>query len=122
MGRAEMRRIAKREKKDKTKTYNFTKEQLDLAVREGVKKEIGKIKDEATSEAITTALILTLALPLEVLMDNYWKKSYAQRLPKFTEQILEYYSRWESGEIDIEDLKKDLWEYGGVRFEEGKNV
>ena len=122
MGRAEMRRLAKQEKKDKTRTYNFTKEQLDLAVREGVKKEIEKIKDEATSEAITTALILTLALPLEVLMDNYWKKSYAQRLPKFTEQILNYYSRWESGEIDIEDLKKDLWEYGGVRFEEGKNV
>lgn len=122
MGRAEMRRLAKQEKKDKTKTYNFTKEQLDLAVRAGVKKEIEKIKEEATNEAITTALILTLALPLEVLMDNYWKKSYAKRLPKFTEQILEYYSRWENGELDIEELKKDLWEYGGVRFEEDSNV
>ena len=122
MGRAEMRRLAKQKKKDKTKTYNFTKEQLDLAIREGVKKEIGKIKDEATNEAITTALILTLALPLEVLMDNYWKKSYAQRLPKFTEQILDYYSRWENGELDIEELKKDLWEYGGVRFEEDRDV
>ena len=122
MGRAEMRRLAKQEKKSKTKTYNFTKEQLDLAIREGVKKEFEKIKDEATNEAVTTALILTLTLPLEVLMDNYWKKSYAKRLPKFTEQILEYYSRWENRELDIEDLKKDLWEYGGVRFEEDKNV
>lgn len=122
MGRAEMRRLAKQEKKNKTKTYNFTKEQLDHAIREGVKKEFEKVKDEATNEAITTALILTLALPLEVLMDNYWKKSYAKRLPKFTEQILDYYSRWENGELDIEELKKDLWEYGGVRFEEDSNV
>ena len=121
MGRAERRR-AEKDKQKAQKTYTFTKEQLDLAIKEGVKREIGKLKDEATSEAITTALILTLTLPLEVLMDNYWKKSYAKRLPKFTEQILEYYSRWENGEIDIEDLKKDLWEYGGVRFEESKDV
>ena len=117
MGRAELRR-ARREAQKLQKTYNFTKEQLDIAIKEGITDEVNKIREEATREAIKTALILTLTLPLEVLMDHYWKKSYAQRIPKFTEHILDYYTKWQNGELDIEELKKDLWEYGGVRFEE----
>lgn len=31
--------------------------------------------------------------------------------------ILEYYGRWEDGELDMDKLKEDLWEYGGIRLE-----
>ena len=65
-------------------------------------------------------MVLLLTLPLEVLMDHYWQKSYAKRIPKFTEQVLEYYERWQNGELDMDKLKEDLWEYGGVRLEESK--
>lgn len=113
MGRAERRR-AQKEANKATKTYTFTKGQLDKAVRDGIEKELQRVKQEA----INTAMILLLTLPLEVLMDHYWKKTYAKRIPEFTEKVLEYYSRWQDGELDMEKLKEDLWEYGGVRLEE----
>lgn len=118
MGRAEIRRAAKAKNKAKTATYNLTKEQLDALVRDGIKNEIAKAKEEATNDAINAAMVLLLTLPLEVLMDHYWQKSYSKRLPGFVEHVLDYYERWQNGELDIEELKKDLWEYGGVRIEE----
>lgn len=93
MGRAERRRAQKLAQKEKTATYNLTKAQLDAAVREQVGKE---------------------------LMDHYWTKSYAKRIPKFTELVLEYYERWQNGELDMEKLKEDLWEYGGVKLVESE--
>lgn len=59
-----------------------------------------------------------VTLPLEVLMDHYWPKSYAKRIPEFTEHVLEYYEKWQNDELDMDKLKEDLWVYGGVRLEE----
>lgn len=120
MGRAERRRAQKLEQKAKTATYNLTKAQLDAAVREQVGKELERIKQEAMDDAVNTAMVLLLTLPLEVLMDHYWTKSYAKRIPKFTELVLEYYERWQNGELDMDKLKEDLWEYGGVKLVESE--
>lgn len=120
MGRAERRRAQKSEQKAKTATYNLTKAQLDAVVREQVEKELGQIKQEATDDAVNTAMVLLLTLPLEVLMDYYWTKSYAKRIPKFTERVLEYYEMWQKGELDMDELKEDLWKYGGVKLVEGE--
>lgn len=98
MGRAERRRTQKLEQKAKTATYNLTKEQLNIAVREQVGKELERIKQEATDDAVNTAMVLLLTLPLEVLMDHYWTKTYAKRIPRFTELVLEYYERWQKME------------------------
>ena len=117
--RAERRR-AEREAQKKTKTYNLTQEQLEQAVRDAVQSRVEDIRKQATEDGVTSALTLMFALPLKVLMDYYWKKSYAKRLPKFTEHLLEYYERWQSGELDMDKLKEDLWEYGGVRLEESE--
>ena len=119
MGRAEIRRAMKNEKKTKTATYNLTKAQLDAMVRAQIENELVKIRQQATDDAVNTAMILLLTLPLEVLMDHYWPKSYAKRIPQFTAYVLEYYERWQNGELDMEKLKEDLWDYGGVRLEEG---
>lgn len=67
---------------------------------------------------INQAMILLLTLPLEVLMDHYWPKSYAKRIPEFTEYVLKYYEKWQNDELDMDKLKEDLWVYGGVRLEE----
>lgn len=114
MGRAEMRR--KKKEHAKTATYNLTKEQLDAMVREQIKDELDRVKKEASKTAVNTAMVLLLTLPLEVLMDHYWKKSYGKRIPEFTKYVLEYYAMWENGELDIEKLQEDLWKYGGVRL------
>ena len=120
MGRAERRRAQKLKQKKKTTTYNLTKAQLDVMVREKIGDELIRVKQEATDDAVNTAMVLLLTLPLEVLMDHYWTKSYAKRIPKFTERVLEYYERWQNGELDMEKLKEDLWEYGGVKLVESE--
>lgn len=119
MGRAERRRALKNEQKAKTATYNLTKAQLDAMVREGIAEELARVKEEATEEAVNTAMVLLLTLPLEVLMDYYWKKSYAKRIPEFTNHVLEYYEMWQNGELDMDELKEDLWKYGRVKLVEG---
>lgn len=120
MGRTERRRTQKLEQKEKTTTYNLTKAQLDAMVRKKIGDELTRVKQEATDDAVNTAMVLLLTLPLEVLMDHYWTKSYAKRIPKFTERVLEYYERWQNGELDMEKLKEDLWEYGGVKLVESE--
>lgn len=75
MGRAERRRAQKNEQKEKTATYNLTKAQLDAMVREKIGDELARVKQEATDEAVNTAMVLLLTLPLEVLMDYYWPKA-----------------------------------------------
>lgn len=117
-GPAERRRAQKCEEKAKTATYNLTRAQLDALVREKISGELDRVKQEATNDAINQAMILLLTMPLEVLMDHYWTKTYAKRIPEFTEHVLEYYEKWQNDELDMDKLKEDLWVYGGVRLEE----
>ena len=118
MGRAERRRLEREKSKQKTAIYNLTKEQLDKLVEDQIKDRLKVIKKQAMEDAITTAMTLLLVLPMEVLMDHYWKKTYAKKIPEFTELVLQYYECWQNGELDMDEMKKDLWEYGGVRLEE----
>lgn len=120
MNRAERRRAAREQEKAKTATYNLTQAQLEAMIQQGIGEKLRQVKQEATEEAVNTAMVLLLTLPLEVLMDFYWKKSYARRIPEFTEHVLDYYEKWQNGELDIEDLKKDLWEYAGIRLEKSE--
>lgn len=121
MNRAERRRFAKAEEKKKA-VYNLTQEQLDAVVKESVEKELKASMRQLTDSAVHTALVLFLTLPMGVIRDYYWKKSYAKRLPKFVERVLEYYKKYEAGELDIEKMKEELWEYGGIKFEERNNL
>ena len=99
MGRAERRRLEKQKGKQ-VKTYNLTRSQLHNAVRQVTEEDLKRIKQEAMEDAINTAMTLLLVLPMEVLMDHYWKKTYAKKIPEFTELVLQYYERWQNGELD----------------------
>lgn len=118
MGRAELRRAMKNEKKAKIATYNLTKAQLETIVREKIGDELEKVRREATDNAVNTAIILLFTLPLKVLMDHYWPKTYAKRIPEFTDYVLKYYEMWQNNELDMDKLKEDLWKYGGIHLEE----
>ena len=39
-------------------------------------------------------------------------------MPEFINYVLSYYEQWQKGELDMDELRKELWEYGGVRLEE----
>lgn len=119
MTRAEKRRLMKNDiKQAKTPTYQFTKEQIDTMIQEEAEKKLNSIKQEVTEEAIAAAMELLFVLPMEVLMDHFWQKSYAQKIPKFTELLLDYYQSWENGELDMDKMKEDLWTYGGIRLQQ----
>ena len=117
MCRSEKRRL-EREKKKGAVTYNFTQEQLDAHIESKVRDKIEQAKKEAIEEAINNAMLLLFVLPMEVLMDWYWPKTYARKIPEFTEHLLEYYQMWQRDELDMDKMKEDLWEYGGIRLEE----
>ena len=117
MNRQQRRAAERKEQKAKVKTYNLTEAQLQAYVRQAIEKELKNNNEEIMNESTNTAMILLLTLPLEVLMDHYWPKSYAKKIPEFTNYVLEYYERWQNGELDMDKLKEDLWEYGGVRLE-----
>lgn len=121
MNRAEIRRLEREKIKEKTRTYNLTKAQLDVLVRERVLSELNdikaKIKKEATEDAVNTAMVLMLTLPLKVLMDDYWSGEQLEQIPEFTDKVIEYYEKWQNGELDIDKLREDLWNYAGVRLE-----
>ena len=117
MNRQQRRATERKEQKAKVKTYNLTEAQLQAYVRQAIEKELKNNNEEIMNESTNTAMILLLTLPLEVLMDHYWPKSYAKKIPEFTNYVLEYYERWQNGELDMDKLKEDLWEYGGVRLE-----
>ena len=105
MGRAERRRQEKL-KNQKPRTYTLTDVEID------------EMKKDIAAQAVNTAMTLMLVLPMEVLMDHYWPKTYAKKIPEFTQHVLDMYGQWVDGELDMEKLKADLWEYGGVRLEE----
>ena len=107
----------RKEQKAKVKTYNLTEAQLQAYVRQAIEKELKNDHEEIMNESTNTAMILLLTLPLEVLMDHYWPKSYAKKIPECSSDVLEYYECWQNGELDMDKLKEDLWEYGGVRLE-----
>ena len=121
MNRAEIRRFEREKIKEKTRTYNLTKAQLDALVRERVQSELNdikaKIKKEATEDAVNTAMVLMLTLPLKVLMVDYWSGEQLEQIPEFTDKVIEYYEKWQNGELDIDKLREDLWNYAGVRLE-----
>lgn len=101
----------------KEKCYMLTKSQLDKVVRDKISAEIKRMEQEAFDNAVNTTMVLLLGLPMEVLMDHYWTKGYAQRMPEFTEHVLEYYKQWQDGNLDLETVKEDLWRYAGVKLE-----
>ena len=107
MNRAERRKAGK---KDKVATYNLTQEQIN------------QIKQEARDEAVEVAVTLMLALPLEVLKDKYWVKTAKRRLPKFLDNVLSLYDSWNKGLLTIEELRGDLWNYGGIKLEAPKGT
>ncbi len=121
MNRAEIRRLEREKIKEKTCTYNLTKAQLDALVRERVQSELNdikaKIKKEVIEDAVNTAMVLMLTLPLKVLMDDYWSGEQLEQIPEFTDKVIEYYEKWQNGELDIDKLREDLWNYAGVRLE-----
>lgn len=60
--------------------------------------------DKGYEDACDKATILLLALPLFVLKDRFWQKTYKRKFPDFVEGMFRYYERWLKEEITSEDI------------------
>lgn len=100
--------------------YNVSKSDIKSLAKKALQDDIDRLKKQIYDEARINFMVGALALPMMVLMDHFWTKSYAQKIPKFTELLLEYYNDWENGVITDEKMTEDLWNYGGVRLEKNK--
>ncbi|MBQ7655633.1 MAG: hypothetical protein IJS41_03900 [Clostridia bacterium] len=117
MSRAERRREKKAGKK-RTATYNLTKPALDGMVEAEIRKEIAEARRSGYEDGANAALVLMLALPMEVLKAHYWRKSFRRRVPGFIGRVLDLYRDWQDGRLDLDALADGLWEDGGVRLVE----
>lgn len=115
--RAEMRRLSRQKEKDSKVRYNFTAEEVDNLVRQRAGKMLEQLQAEALEDGIGAAMVLLLTIPMAILRDEYWPKTYKQKLPKFGDQIIDMLNKWEDGEIDLEQLREDIWNDAGLRFE-----
>ena len=98
------------EKKAKALGYNH----MDVA-------KMKKIADEAAKkmerEATEKALLYMLAIPLNVLVNDYWKKSAKKRAPRFIADVCSLFESVQSGAVTDLELREFLDEYADIRIE-----
>ena len=108
MNRAERRKSGI---KESAKTYTLNDSQIK------------QIKDDAVKEAIDTAFILMLGLPVMIIHDKYpqlMKKVVdgKGREERFTDLLLDLYDSVDKGYVSFEDLKDCLKEECGIEIEQ----
>ena len=92
-----------------------------LRMREIARKEAEKMENQATEKAF----LYMLAIPLNVLVSDYWSKSAKKRAPKFIEDVISLFESVQDGIVSDEELASLLWDMAGVKIEtewmKGKN-
>ena len=58
-----------------------------------------------------------LAIPLNVLFNDYWQKSAKQRAPKFIEDVMNLYEAVQQGVVSDKQLADLLDELAGVKID-----
>lgn len=119
--RAELRRLSRKQEKDSKVRYSLTASELDEVVRrrvtEVMNEEIESLRLDVMEDSIGNALVLLLTIPMVVLKEHYWQKTYSSRLPKFADQMIDILNKWEDDEIDLEKLRQEVWKDAGLKFD-----
>ena len=76
-----------------------------------------KSAQECEQRALEKAFILMLGIPICRLIEDYWKKTAKQRIPKFIEDCISAYDSLQEEVITYEDLVEMIEEYSGVSIE-----
>lgn len=81
-------------------------------------KEIARKQAEvATKELAEKEFLYMLAIPLNVLFHEYWKKTAKQKAPKFIEEVIKLYGAVQQGVVTAQDLANLLDDLAGVKIE-----
>lgn len=111
----QQRRAQEREKRK----YAISRTEINSTVRKSIDRELKQAYEDGIDEGVNQAMILLLTLPLEVLINFYWGAD-RKKIEEFTSRVLDYYTKWQNDELDMDKMKADLWEYGGIRLEESE--
>lgn len=84
-----------------------------LRMREIAKQEAKAMQLEATEKAF----LYMMAIPLNVLANDYWSKSAKKRAPKFLEEVASLYESVIAGVVTEQDLADFLNDIAGVKIE-----
>lgn len=82
-------------------------------MRETARKEAAKMEKRATEKA----LLYMLAIPLNVLVNDYWPKTGKRRAKRLIKDVLSLYRSVEAGVVTDRELADFLWEYAEVKVE-----
>ena len=82
-----------------------------------VMKLMEKCHEESANEVIDKSFLYMLAIPLNVLVTDYWPKTAKKRAPKFIEDVLNLYEAVQAGVVSDESLAKLLEDMAGVKIE-----
>lgn len=84
-----------------------------LKMRESARIVAEKMEKQATEKAF----LYMLAIPLNVLVNDYWSKSAKKRAPKFIEDVMSLFKSVEVGAVTEKDLADLLYDYAGVKID-----
>jgi hypothetical protein len=65
---------------------------------------------------IEKGMMLTLAVVLNLLIEDYWKKTAPQRVPKFAEDSINLIDAIQCGVVDVEDCVAYVEKETGMTF------
>ena len=105
-----MKRI--RKQMNKARKAGLTETDL-LMVREMSKKAAAKVEKEATERAF----LYMLAIPLNVLANDYWPKTAKRRTHKYIKDVLNLYAAVQEGIVSEQELADFLDEMAGIRVQ-----
>ena len=84
-----------------------------MRMKEVAKKEAKKME----SDAVEKAFLYMLAIPLNVLVNDYWSKTGRKKAPKFIEDVISLYESVQAGAVTDEELAELLNELAGINVE-----
>ncbi|MGD6877857.1 hypothetical protein [Bacillus infantis] len=84
-----------------------------LALKELAKKEAEKIEARMADRAF----LYMLAVPLNVLVADYWPKSAKKKAPQFIADVLSLWESVQAGVVSDQELADLVKEYAGVTIE-----
>lgn len=68
-------------------------------------------------EVAEKVFLYMLAIPLNVLVNDYWSKTAKRKAPQFIEDVMSLYDSVEKGVVTEKELADLLFEYAGVKIE-----
>ena len=84
-----------------------------MRMKEVAKKEA----DRMETEAVEKAFLFMLAIPLNVLVHDYWSKTAKKKAPKFIEDVMSLYASVQDGAVSTQELADLLYDMAGVKIE-----